>query len=222
MPFEASPTFSIESERLQISYFLPDSPEHCLFLVKLWNSEEFIKTCGRTGIDSEEKASNFLRNRVHADYARNNYGMFLVSLKPHEHASLAESTPIGSVSLMKGEPPNAYLAPDIGYAFLPEETGKGYATEAALALLEYAKRELGVGSVFGFCGKEDTHSARVLEKIGFEFRGEKKLKVFGGKESAVYVLPGMSQDLTSATGTERKPLSSCILVLGLSRIILEA
>ncbi|KAJ5679997.1 hypothetical protein N7536_011136 [Penicillium majusculum] len=194
--FEASPTFSIESERLQISYFLPDSPEHCRFLVELWNSEEFMKTCGRTGIDTAEKASNFLRNRVHADYARNNYGMFLVSLKPHEHASLAESTPIGSVSLMRGEPPNAYLAPDIGYAFLTKETGKGYATEAALALLAYAKKELGVISVFGFCGTDDTHSARVLEKIGLEFRGEKKLKVFGGRESAVYALPIMSQDLT--------------------------
>lgn len=155
-----------------------------------------MKTCGRTGIDTAEKASNFLRNRVHADYARNNYGMFLVSLKPHEHASLAESTPIGSVSLMRGEPPNAYLAPDIGYVFLTKETGKGYATEAALALLAYAKKEFGVISVFGFCGTDDTHSARVLEKIGLEFRGEKKLKVFGGRESAVYALPIMSQDLT--------------------------
>ncbi|CAG7920432.1 unnamed protein product [Penicillium olsonii] len=195
-PFTASPTFAIPSERLYISYFLPDSPEHCAFLVKLWNTEEFIKTSGRTGIDTLEKASNFLRNRVHADYARNNYGIFLVSLKPNENATLSESTPIGTVSLMKGDRPDSYLAPDIGYAILPEETGKGYATEAAVALLEYARKELGVDSAFGFCARDDRHSARVLKKIGFEFRGERKLKVFGGKESAVYVLPAMSQDLT--------------------------
>lgn len=196
VPFTVSPTFSIPSERLYISYFSPDSPKNCAFLVKLWNTEEFIKTSGRTGIDTPEKASNFLRNRVHADYARNNYGIFLVSLKPDENATLPESTPIGTVSLMKGDSPDSYLAPDIGYAILPEETGKGYATEAAVALLEYARKELGVDSVFGFCAREDRHSARVLEKIGFEFRGEKKLKVFGGKESSVYVLPGMSQDLS--------------------------
>ncbi|CAG8899642.1 unnamed protein product [Penicillium egyptiacum] len=194
--FTASPTFSVPSERLHISYFLPESPAHCAFLVKLWNTEDFIKSCGRTGIDTPEKAFNFLRNRVHADYARNKYGIFVVSLKPYENASLSESTPIGTVSLMKGEPPNSYLAPDIGYAILPEETGKGYATEAGVALLEYARRELGVDSAFGFCAKDDPRSARVLEKIGFESRGEKKLKVFGGKESAVYVLPGMRQDLT--------------------------
>ncbi|KAJ5745616.1 Acyl-CoA N-acyltransferase [Penicillium odoratum] len=193
--FTASPTFSIPSERLHISYFLPDSPEHCAFLVKLWNTEEFIKSSGRTGIDTPEKASNFLRNRVHADYARNKYGIFVVSLKPYENAPLSESTPIGTVSLMKGEPPNSYLAPDIGYAILPEETGKGFATEAGVALLEYAGRELGVNSAFGFCARDDAHSARVLDKIGFEYRGEKTLKVFGGKESAVYVLPGMNQDL---------------------------
>ncbi|CAG7939314.1 unnamed protein product [Penicillium olsonii] len=194
-PFTASPTFAIPSKRLYISYFSPDSPEHCAFLVKLWNTEEFIKTSGRTGIDTPEKASNFLRNRVHADYARNNYGIFLVSLKPNENATLSESTPIGTVSLMKGDSPDSYLAPDIGYAILPEETGKGYATEAAVALLEYARKELGVDSAFGFCAWDDRHSARVLEKIGFEFRGERKLSVFGGKESAVYVLPAMSQDL---------------------------
>lgn len=192
----ASPTFSVPSERLHISYFLPDSPEHCAFLVKLWNTEEFIKTSGRTSIDTPEKASNFLRNRVHADYSRNNYGIFLVSLKPNESATLSESTPIGTVSLMRGDSPDSYLAPDIGFAILPEQTGKGYATEAAVALLEYAHKELGVDSVFGFCAHDDRHSARVLEKIGFEFRGDKKLKVFGGKESAVYVLPGMSQELS--------------------------
>ncbi|CAG8057699.1 unnamed protein product [Penicillium olsonii] len=141
-PFTASPTFAIPSDRLYISYFLPDSPEHCAFLVKLWNTGEFIKTSGRTGIDTPEKASNFLRNRVHADYARNNYGIFLVSLKSNENATLSESTPIGTVSLMKGDSPDSYLAPDIGYAILPEETGKGYATEAAVALLEYARKEL--------------------------------------------------------------------------------
>ncbi|EAW12366.1 GNAT family N-acetyltransferase [Aspergillus clavatus NRRL 1] len=190
-----SPTFSIPTARLHISYFQPENPEHSDFLIRLWNTDDFIQSCGKTGITTPEKASAFLRNRVLADYNRNKYGMFLVSLKPHEGASLAESRLIGTVSLMKGEPPNAYLAPDIGYATLPEESGKGYATEAAIGLLDYARRELDVDGVFGFCSKDDSRSRRVLEKIGLEFRGEKKLKVFGGNESAVYALPSMSQDL---------------------------
>lgn len=184
--FSPPPSFSIPTERLHISYFQPGNPEHSAFLARLWS---------KSGIDTPEKADKFIKTRVQADYNRNKYGQLLVSLKPLPNASLAESKLIGVVSLMKGEPPNAYLQPDIGYSIVPEEEGKGYATEAAIGLLDYARRELGVEGAFGFCGKNDSRSRRVLEKIGFEFRGERKLRVFGGADSAVYALPGMDQDL---------------------------
>lgn len=173
-----------------------DNPEHSEFLVRLWNTDDFIKSCGSTGLDAPEKAAAFIKNRVQKDYLRNKHGQFLVSLKPHPDASLAESRLIGVVSLMKGEPPNAYSAPDIGYTILPEESGQRYATEASIGLLDYARRELGINDVFGFCGHDDARSARVLQKIGLEFRGNRKLRVFGGAHSAVYAWPEMSQDLT--------------------------
>lgn len=192
---EFPPTFSIPTEHLHISYFQPDDPAHTAFLVQLWNTDDFIKSCGKTGIVNTEKAANFLRNQVQTGYKRNGYHQFLVSLKPHKGAALSESKPIGIASLMKGEPPNAYLRPDIGYTILPDESGKGYATEAAAGLLDYATRRLGVDGVFGFCDKENKRSTRVLEKIGLEYRGQRKLKVFGGSESAIYALKGMDQDL---------------------------
>lgn len=193
--FSPQPTFSIPTERLHISYFQPDNSSHSAFLARLWNTDDFIQSCGKTRIDTPEKAAEFLRNQVQEGYNRNGYHQFLVSLKPYEGAALEESRLIGIVSLMKGEPPNAYLRPDIGYAILPEESGQGYATEAAIGLLNYARHELGVDEVFGFCGKDDLRSQRVLQKIGMEFRGVKKLRVFGGKESAVYALLGMDEDL---------------------------
>lgn len=82
-------------------------------------------------------------------------------------------------------------APDIGYSIIPEMNGKGYATESGKALLDYAKRELGVSEVLGFFNANNAHSRRVMEKIGLEDRGVVKLAVFGGVESAVYALPGM-------------------------------
>lgn len=96
---------------------------------------------------------------------------------------------------MKGDAANAPTCPDIGYTILPEENGKGYATEAALGLLDYARRELGVKEVFGFCGTNDARSRHVMQKIGLEFKGERKLQVFGGAHSAVYAMPGMNSDL---------------------------
>jgi RimJ/RimL family protein N-acetyltransferase len=157
--------------------------------VELWNTDDFISSCGRTGLDTPEKASEFIQRRIIADYNRNGYGIFLLSQQ-------TDMKLVGTVSLMKGAPPGPhYLAPDVGYAILPEQSGKGYATEAALALLGYAKTALGIDAAFGFCDVGNKRSCRVLEKVGMEFKGVKSLKVFGGKSSAVYTLPGMSQDL---------------------------
>jgi RimJ/RimL family protein N-acetyltransferase len=186
------PEFAISTPRLRIHPFNPDTLSHCEFLVQLWNTDDFINSCGRTGIDTPEKAAAFIRRRVLADYARNRHGQFLISLVGATQAPKL----IGCVSLMKGAPPGPhYLAPDIGYTILPEESGKGYATEAAKGLLEYARFELDIHSALGFCAATDLRSRRVLEKIGMDYRGVAALSVFGGKESAVYSLPGMDKDL---------------------------
>ncbi|KAJ5601863.1 Acyl-CoA N-acyltransferase [Penicillium lagena] len=183
--------FSIPTERLHISYLEPGNLSHSAFLRHLWNTDEFIEAEGNVGLDTVEKAGEFITNKVQGDYKKRGYGQMLVSLKPYSGASLAESKSIGIVSLMKGDGENAYTAPDVGYTILPQENGKGYATEAAIGLIAYAKREFGVEGVFGFCDQKDKRSQRVMEKIGMEYRGKRHLKVFGGAHSAVYSLPGM-------------------------------
>ncbi|KAJ5698506.1 hypothetical protein N7462_000511 [Penicillium macrosclerotiorum] len=197
--FSFPPGFAISTPRLMITPFNPENPSHCEFLVRLWSTEDFIKSCGRTGLDTSEKAASFIRRRVLADYARNQYGQFLVSLCEEDQSS----RPIGCVSLMKGEPSGPhYKAPDIGYTILPEESGKGYATEAARGLLDYARNDLGIYAAFGFCAAEDQRSRRVLEKLEMVYKGVAALTVFGGKESAVYALPVMGDDLTIYGVTE--------------------
>jgi RimJ/RimL family protein N-acetyltransferase len=56
--------------------------------------------------------------------------------------------------------------PDIGYRMLPEYWGQGFATEAALAVLEYSRDVLGVEKYFGDVVEENVASIRVLEKLG--------------------------------------------------------
>lgn len=195
--FSPPPSFSIQTERLHISYFEPGNPDHTAFALHLWSFDEITKYIGKRGIVSLEKADEFIRFSVQADYNRTGYGRFLVSLKPHPQASLAESKLIGVVSLLLREPPLGYPCPDIGYAFVPDEWGKGYAPEAAIALIDYALREFDVKGVFGFCNPDNKRSRRVLEKIGLEFRGEKILRLFDdGTPSAIYTLPGMDLDLS--------------------------
>ncbi|RAL03167.1 GNAT family N-acetyltransferase [Aspergillus ibericus CBS 121593] len=193
-PIHMSPDFTIPTPRLHISYFIPTNPAHPAFLAHLWNTPEYLATNGKTSITDSDSARKFLENRIIPLYTRR-IGMMLVHLKPHPDASLDESTPIGTVSLMQGEPPNGYGAPDIGFCILPEHQKQGYATEAAKGFIEHAQRESGVPGVFGFCSPHNVPSRKTLEKIGLEFRGVRKLRVFGNEESLVFTLPGMEEDL---------------------------
>ncbi|MFD1715350.1 GNAT family N-acetyltransferase [Amnibacterium flavum] len=55
---------------------------------------------------------------------------------------------------------------EIGYVLSPEATGRGYATEAAVAMLAVAFDSLGLHRVIGRLDPRNTASARVLERLG--------------------------------------------------------
>lgn len=55
-----------------------------------------------------------------------------------------------------------------GYRLVPEARGKGYATEASLALLEVARNDY-AGPVLGIIHAENWASQNVIRKIGFEY-----------------------------------------------------
>lgn len=55
---------------------------------------------------------------------------------------------------------------DFGYAVLPDFRGRGYATEALAALIEFCFVELEVNSVWAKTMSDNLASARVMEKVG--------------------------------------------------------
>ena len=60
---------------------------------------------------------------------------------------------------------------DIGYELAPEHWGQGYATEAALAMVDYGFRELQLHRISSWCIANNAASARVLEKVGMKPEG---------------------------------------------------
>lgn len=56
---------------------------------------------------------------------------------------------------------------EIGYELAPDEWGKGYATEAARAVVRFGIAELGVHRVTAWTVADNAGSIRVLEKLGF-------------------------------------------------------
>jgi RimJ/RimL family protein N-acetyltransferase len=67
---------------------------------------------------------------------------------------------------------------DIGYELSPGHWGRGYATEAARAILRFGFAELRVHRVWSWCVAENTASAHVLEKIGMQPEGHLREKEF--------------------------------------------
>jgi ribosomal-protein-alanine N-acetyltransferase len=60
---------------------------------------------------------------------------------------------------------------DLGYELDRRYWGRGYATEAARALLGFGFEELRLHRIWAYCVVENTASAHVLEKIGMRYEG---------------------------------------------------
>lgn len=60
---------------------------------------------------------------------------------------------------------------DIGYELNPRYWGKGYATEAARAAVDFGFATLQVHRIWAECLAENRASARVLEKLGMRLEG---------------------------------------------------
>jgi len=58
---------------------------------------------------------------------------------------------------------------DVGYRFLPECWGKGYATESALALMAQGREAFGLRRFIGLVQPANGASSRVLEKLGLVY-----------------------------------------------------
>lgn len=76
---------------------------------------------------------------------------------------------LGSVCLMVES--DSTTQAELGYWFLRESWGKGYATEASLAALELGFLRLGYHRVWGKCHVVNAASARILQKLGMTYEG---------------------------------------------------
>lgn len=60
---------------------------------------------------------------------------------------------------------------DFGYSMRPELRGRGYATEALSAVIEFCFTKVGINSFFGETMPDNLASARVMEKAGMKIVG---------------------------------------------------
>ena len=64
---------------------------------------------------------------------------------------------------------------DLGYAFLPEFWSKGFALEAASAVLAFGERSLGLTRTIALVSPDNMASIKLLQKLGFAYSREIKM-----------------------------------------------
>lgn len=146
----------IETDRLVLSKFTLNDAR---FIIKLLNEPAFINFIGDKGVRNVEQAKTYLKDDPIASYKEYGFGLYQVILKDKE-------VPIGICGLKKRD----FLdVPDLGYALLQKYWNRGYASESAEAVLEYANRELGLNRIAALTAPNNIASEHVLKKIGFRF-----------------------------------------------------
>ena len=142
------------------------------FIVQLVNQPSWLRWIGNRNVHTLDDAETYLSSGPLSMYER--YGVGLCGVE------LAGKL-IGMAGLIKRSPAAEI---DLGYAFLPEYWGQGYATEVAQALLNYAIHMLKLPRIIATTQLENQQSIKVLERIGMQFEGiihegEKSLRLFG-------------------------------------------
>lgn len=147
----------LESNRLLIR---PTNIEDRSFVYKLLNTPGWIEHIGDRSVHSPYDAQLYIENRMLPQFEKLGYGNNTVILK-------STNKKIGSCGLYNRE---GLVGVDIGFAFLPEYQGKGYAFEASEKVLNYAKDTLKLPFVQGITGETNYASQALLRKLGLTYR----------------------------------------------------
>ncbi|SNZ00377.1 GNAT family N-acetyltransferase [Flagellimonas pacifica] len=153
----------VETERLVLAEAeVKDYP----FFRKLLNSPNWIQFIGDRGVKTNQQAKDYIKSNLIASYKNNGYGLYKMCLK-------SSLEPIGICGLVKRD----YLDdPDIGFAILPEQEGKGYTHEASLSILAYGKEKLKLPRILAITTDENIGSQKLIRKIGLLENGTIKPK----------------------------------------------
>ncbi|PFK31209.1 GNAT family N-acetyltransferase [Bacillus cereus] len=146
----------LETERLTLRLQTSDD---AAFILELLNDPSWLRFIGDRGVKTLEDARSYILNGPIRMYEQFGFCLFLVERK-------TDHLPIGICGLVKRD---TLEDVDIGFAFLPKYWGKGYAYEAASAVMAHGKDTLGLNRIVGITTQDNYASAKLLKKVGLQF-----------------------------------------------------
>ena len=134
---------------------------------QLASRPEIIRYAQSTPVASLEESRELMKSAPFHDYATYGYGRFACVWK--------DTGEVIGFSGLKFVPEIGDT--ELGYRFFEEHWGKGLATEAGRASIEFARSDLGLQRLVAMVHPENVASARVVSKLGFSV--ERKLAYSG-------------------------------------------
>ncbi len=151
---------TFETERLILREILL-SDEDKLF--QLDSNPEVLKFIGIPVVENIEQIRSLIE-MLHLQYRENGIGRWAVIEK--ESGLLIGWS---GLKYCRDKINNHFDFYDLGYRFLPEFWGKGYATETSKYWLDYAFKTLNQKEVFATTNVNHQASKNVLQKVGFKW-----------------------------------------------------
>jgi RimJ/RimL family protein N-acetyltransferase len=130
------------------------------FILELLNDPGWICYIGDKGLRTPEDAVRYIEQGPRAMYARCGFGLYAVERGEG-------GAPVGMCGLVKRDTLDDV---DLGFAFLEAARGQGYAFEAAMATLAYARDTLGLARLVAIVTPDNAPSRALLAKLGFAFQ----------------------------------------------------
>ena len=145
----------LETERL---YLRPVTVDDAELMLAIWNDPAFMHNVADRGIRTMDEARAAIESGAQKLFADYGYGPYSLALK-------SDGTMIGICGLFKRDNLDD---PDIGFSVLPEHCGRGYAGEAAAAVVAHA-RQLGITVLTAIVSPTNEPSIGLIRKLGLTF-----------------------------------------------------
>ncbi|MGB7843504.1 MAG: GNAT family N-acetyltransferase [Salinimicrobium sp.] len=148
-----------ETQRLLLR---PSTEEDADMLLALFNSPNWIKYIGDRKVRTLEDAAKYIRERMRPQLERFGFSNNTVMRK-------SDGAKLGCCGLFVRE---GLQGVDIGYGFLPQYEGRGYALEAASRVKLAGIEDFGLREIQGFTSAANFASQKLLLKLGLKQDGE--------------------------------------------------
>ncbi|WP_432664926.1 GNAT family N-acetyltransferase [Wukongibacter baidiensis] len=147
-----------ETERLILRTLEPDDLDS---VMNFWGDNEVMKYCGGS-LEDKEIIAKAINNYMNSQRERG-FSAYAVILKKTDEV-------IGACGYNYTKNDSEI---ELIYHFAKKHWGKGYATEAGRACIEYARKNLHIDKIIASVDPNHNSSRRILEKLGFKYIGMK-------------------------------------------------